>query len=93
MENNKSVKSISAEELEELLSSIKLSQAKDTVDQENDLLETHQLDSFSVVQLMLKLEEKLDIVFEYKDVNRQTFKSIHSILELLQKKYDITITT
>jgi acyl carrier protein len=58
-----------------------------------DLWDLRLLDSFAVVNLVFKLEEAFDIVFDFPDMNAKNFQSIHSILQLLEQKYGLSISS
>lgn len=55
-----------------------------------NLFENWILDSLSVVQLALAIEESFEIVFDYRDLNAVDFGSIEKLEALLVSKYGLT---
>lgn len=52
-----------------------------------DLFATGALDSLSLFELIQIFEEKLNILFDFNDLNVENFSNLKSICELLHKKY------
>lgn len=56
---------------------------------ETSLFDHGILDSFSVMQLVTELEERLSITFDYKDLRREYFSTAEALHLLLVKKYGV----
>lgn len=56
------------------------------LDPSADLLEEKILDSFSIVQVALFLQEEFDIELDADDLNRDNLSSIDSMLALVEAK-------
>ena len=58
---------------------------------DDDLFASRVLDSISVVQLIITLEEKFRIKFQFADVSRNSFATINLIAQLLESRYKVKI--
>ncbi len=59
------------------------------VQPETDLLAIDLLDSALTVDLVLRLEAKFGITFQFEDIKPENFKSLNDISKLLTAKYRI----
>ncbi|NJM10436.1 MAG: hypothetical protein HC883_06200 [Bdellovibrionaceae bacterium] len=57
------------------------------IDISTQLFDIGALDSYSTVQLVLGIEERLEISMDYNDVIRRHFRSIRALKKLLIEKY------
>ena len=73
----------------ELIHKVKPQSADAQTGLDDDLWEARLLDSFAVVRLVFELEEELDIVFDFKDINARNFRSVTTILKILADKHGI----
>lgn len=69
-------------EVVELLKNITLSSIKI----EDKLWEDRKLDSISVVDLIIELENKYNIKITHKEVTLENFNDVHSICNLIKNK-------
>lgn len=58
-----------------------------TISAHDNLFEVGILDSLSMVQLIIALENKFSIHFDYKDLQMDHFKSVMNICSMLEGKY------
>lgn len=56
-----------------------------TVEFEEDLIDTGQLDSLSLVQLMVALEEEFNIRIEPEELDFEDYRSVKSITEMVTR--------
>jgi acyl carrier protein len=56
---------------------------------DTDLMDSGAIDSYSIIQLIQSLEEKLDIVFDYSDLRAFNFKNLETLMVLLRTKYGV----
>lgn len=56
---------------------------------QDDLFLAGVLDSYSIIQLIVLIEESCQIVFNFNDLNFDDIKSVDSLKELLKKNYAI----
>jgi acyl carrier protein len=73
--------------IKELIKQVSVQASFVELDKEDNLFDTHILDSYSTIQLIVKTEEALEISFNFEDLNIANFKTISSITELLRNKY------
>jgi len=59
---------------------------KGDVDPEADLLEAKILDSFSVVQLVMFVQERFAVEFEAEDLTRDNLATLSNIVALIDKR-------
>jgi acyl carrier protein len=59
---------------------------KGDLDADTDLLESKILDSFSVVQLVMFIQERFAVEFEAEDLTRANLSTLSSIVTLLDKR-------
>lgn len=52
---------------------------------ENDNLEGLGLDSLSMITMIIKIEDELEIELEEKDMNPYNFKTVNALLDTLEK--------
>lgn len=57
----------------------------ETVKFEEDLIDSGLLDSLSLVQLMVALEEEFDIRIEPEDLDFEDYRSVRSITEMISR--------
>ena len=58
------------------------------IDPNVDLLEEQIMDSFSVVQLAMFLQEQFDIELEAEDIARENLAKLSSMVALIERKKD-----
>ena len=56
------------------------------IDNETDLFDDNLFDSFKVVSLVLSIENKYDISFEFEDLTEENLSTIHAIASLIAAK-------
>jgi acyl carrier protein len=83
-------KLVSIELLKDLIVETNPEVSHEQIQPDTDLFDAGILDSFSVLNLVQALEDKLDIVFDYKDLQRHYLSNLKSLLGLLTKNYDCT---
>lgn len=54
-----------------------------------DLFDSGALDSYTIIMLIQRLEESLDIVFDYSDLRAFHFENLETITKLLKTKYNV----
>ena len=59
---------------------------KGILDPETDLLEAKILDSFSVVQLVMFIQERFEVEFEAEDLTRANLATLSNIVALIDKR-------
>jgi D-alanine--poly(phosphoribitol) ligase subunit 2 len=59
---------------------------KGSLEPDIDLLERKILDSFSVVQLVMFIQEQFEIEFEAEDLTRANLATLSKILELIDRR-------
>lgn len=59
---------------------------------DTDLFHMGALDSFGTMQLVLRLEEDLNLLFDYDDLRNQHFRTIRSLSELLVNKHGCKVS-
>ena len=59
---------------------------KGNLDPEADLLGAKILDSFSVVQLVMFIQERFDVEFEAEDLTRDNLATLSNIVALIDKR-------
>lgn len=80
-------KTVSVEEIREIVLAKSNLSGKKKIEPDMNLFDSGYLDSFSVMQVVQDLEDKLEIIFDYNDLRRDYFKSAETLHALLQKKY------
>jgi acyl carrier protein len=58
-------------------------------DSETDLFETGLLDSLSLIQFITSIEQRYRIALNFKDISFGNFRSLNSLLQLLQRSYHL----
>jgi acyl carrier protein len=59
---------------------------KGRIDPEADLLEAKVLDSFSIVQLAVFIQEEFDVELEAEDLTRENLSSLTRMVALIDKR-------
>lgn len=59
---------------------------KGNIDPEADLLEAKVLDSFSIVQLAVFIQEEFDVELEAEDLTRENLASLTRMVALIDKR-------
>ncbi len=65
----------------------------ETIAFEEDLIESGLLDSLSLVQLMVALEEEFNIRIEPEDLNFEDYRSVKSMSEMISRLSPLTPMT
>jgi len=82
---------ISQEEIKEIVLSVNPRARGEKVAHDTHLFKHGLLDSFSVVQVVLAFEERLQIAFDHRDVTVPNFRSVNDMAEMLRSKYGCKI--
>jgi acyl carrier protein len=61
------------------------SDAVDTIDNDSNLFEQGVLNSLQIISLVVFLEEKLGLSFDFDDLTEENLKSVSSIVDLILK--------
>jgi len=65
--------------------------AGQVIESDTNLLDCGALDSALMVQLVLRLEDKFSIKFEFEDMRQESFRDLASIRNLLTAKYKVQV--
>lgn len=77
------------EKLRHILVDLNFSSAAKTVKTDEDLFEAGALDSLTLIQFVLALEESFGIELNNDDINYENFKNLEQMSQVLRQKYKI----
>jgi len=77
----------STEALALTLGKVSVLAQKQAPGRDQNLFETGLLDSLSLIQFVLKIEEDFGIGFDYDDIKYDHFMTLSNLSELLSRKY------
>ncbi|MCB0392013.1 MAG: acyl carrier protein [Bdellovibrionales bacterium] len=75
------------DKLRKILIELNFSASAKTVSEDSDLFETGAIDSLTLIQYVLAIEDEFKIRIENSDITYENFKTFNTLSQFIEKKY------